>query len=99
MGKIHKRPNNDDESEGEKPKERGHKDLKTRAKKSWPKKDEIKDEKHKEKYHKDLKPRAKKTQPKNIGDINTYDLEKSIAGALLTIDKRKGKGSLEDREV
>ena len=38
-------------------------------------------------------------KPKNIGDINSHDLEKSIAGVLLTIDKRKGKGSLEEKEV
>ena len=40
MVRTHKRPNNDDESDEEKPKERGHKDLKTRAKKSRSKKDE-----------------------------------------------------------
>ena len=38
-------------------------------------------------------------KPKNIGHINSHDLEKSIAGVLLTIDKRKGKGSLEEKEV
>ena len=99
MVRTHKRPKNDDESDKEKPKERGHKDLKTRAKKSRPKKDkkdENEDEKSKEKHHKELKTKMK---PENIGDINSYDLEKSIAGALLTINKCKGKGSLEEKEV
>ena len=40
MARNQKRQNNDDESDEEKPKERGHKDLKTRAKKSRSKKDE-----------------------------------------------------------
>ena len=99
MARTHKRPNNDDESDEEKPKERGHKDLKTRSKNSRPQKDEKdknEDEKSRENRHKDLKTKMK---PKNIGDINSYDLEKSIAGVLLTIDKRKGKGSLEEKEV
>ena len=99
MARTHKRPNNDDESDEEKPKERGHKDLKTRSKNSRPQKDEKdknEDEKSRENRHKDLKTKMK---PKNIGDINSHDLEKSIAGVLLTIDKCKGKGSLEEKEV
>ena len=54
------------------------------------------DEKSRENRHKDPKTKMK---PKNIGDINSHDLEKSIAGVLLTIDKCKGKGSLEEKEV
>ena len=99
MVRTHKRPNNDEESDEEKPKERGHKDLKTRAKKSRSKKDEKdenEDKRSRENRHKDLKTKMK---PKNIGDINSYDLEKSIAGAQRTINKRKGKGSLEETEV
>ena len=54
------------------------------------------DEKSRENRHKDPKTKMK---PKNIGHINSHDLEKSIAGVLLTIDKCKGKGSLEETEV
>ena len=99
MARNQKRQNNDDESDEEKPKERGHKDLKTRSKNSRPKKDKKDkngDEKSRETRHKDPKTKMK---PKNIGHINSHDLEKSIAGVLLTIDKRKGKGSLEEKEV
>ena len=96
MAKTHKRLNNDDKSDKEKPRNRGHKDLKTRSKNSWPKRNEDENkEKAKENRHTD----PKKSNPKNIGDIKTQDLGKSIAGVFRTIDKRKGKGSLEEKEV
>ena len=77
MGKTNKKPK-DDDTDDEKPRERGHKDLKKWAKKSKPQKGE--------------------SQPNKEG-IKPFDLKKSIAGALKTIDKRKSTGSLEDREV
>ena len=89
MPKSHKRANNGNE----KPRDRGHKDLKTKSKSSRHRRDE-KEEKEDEKA-KD----PKKSTPKNIGDIKSHELEKSIAGAQRTIDKRKGKGSLEETEV
>ena len=93
MPKSHKRANNGKESDNEKPRDRGHKDLKTKSKSSRHRRDE-KEEKEDEKA-KD----PKESTPKNIGDIKSHELEKSIAGAQRTIDKRKGKGSLEETEV
>ena len=93
MPKSHKRANNGEESDDEKPRDRGHKDLKTKSKSSRHRRDE-KEEKEDEKA-KD----PKESTPKNIGDIKSHEVEKSIAGAQRTIDKRKGKGSLEETEV
>ena len=93
MPKSHKRANNGKESDNEKPRDRGHKDLKTKSKSSRHRRDE-KEEKEDEKA-KD----PKESTPKNIGDIKSHELEKSIAGAQRTINKRKGKGSLEETEV
>ena len=93
MPKSHKRPNNGDKSDNEKPRERGHKDLKTKSKSSRRRRDE------KEKKEDEKAKDPKKLIPKNIGDIKSHDLEKSIAEALRTIDKCKGKGSQEKTEV
>ena len=75
MPKGQQRPNNGDESDDERPKDRGHKDLWTKSKSSRHRRDER--EKKEDKKAKD----PKKSTPKNIGDINSHDLEKSIAGA------------------
>ena len=66
---------------------------------------QVEKKKHEERGHKDLKKWAKKSKPQkgesqpNNEGIKPFDLKKSIAGALKTIDKRKSTGSLEDREV
>ena len=93
MPKSHKRPNNGNKSDDEKPRDRGHKGLKTKSKSPRHRRDE------KEKKEDEKAKDPKKLIPKNIGDIKSHDLEKSIAEALRTIDKCKGKGSQEKTEV
>ena len=96
MPKSHKRANNGEESDDDKPRDRAYKDLRTKSKGKSSRHRRDEEEKKEDEKVKD----PKKSTPKNIGDITPRDLEKSIARAQHTVDKLKRLShSLEETEV